>query len=96
MDVVGLLRLAAQKESAKTNTCLLWRMNCMSFDHKNNYTRKGTICKYFFAVEKAEKKSKLKIKMINKNLKIEGKSGFLGFILRGDVGFWVKNEGWGG
>ncbi len=66
----------------------------MGFGHKTNYTRKGTICKYFFAVEKAEKNQKLEIKMINKNLKIGGKSGFLGFILKWDVGFWIKNGGW--
>jgi len=59
---VRLLRLAAQEEGAKANTCLLWITNCMGFSHKNNYTRKGTICKYFFAVEKAEKRAKIEDK----------------------------------
>jgi hypothetical protein len=36
--VIGLLRLAAQKEGAKAQDGLAGRTNCVSSIHKNNYT----------------------------------------------------------
>jgi len=41
----------------------------------------------------AEKKTKIRMKMISKNLKIERKSGFFKVFFEGSIGFWAKNEG---
>jgi hypothetical protein len=47
--VIGLLRLAAQKEGAKAQDGLLRRTNCISSIHKSNYTRGEKLLQHFFA-----------------------------------------------
>jgi hypothetical protein len=48
LGVKGLLRLAAQKEGAKAQICLLRRTNYASLPHKTNYTRGEKLLQQIF------------------------------------------------
>jgi hypothetical protein len=48
LGVKGLLRLAAQKEGAKAQICLLRRTNYASLPHKTDYTRGEKLLQQIF------------------------------------------------
>jgi hypothetical protein len=48
LGVKGLLRLAAQKEGAKAQICLLRRTNYVNLPHKTNYTRGEKLLQQIF------------------------------------------------